>query len=644
MIKATHFLHVPVLALIIAFAAWVASGQTTTFVYQGKLQDGGIAANGTYEFEFRLYDSMSGGNQVGVGMTGYSTTVTNGIFAASLNFGTGVFNSPEFRFLEIGVRLAGSGQPYTALQPRQQVTSTPFAIRAISSQQAESALISEDSNNLGGIPAAQYVVTTDSRMSDARVPLPGSPSYIQNTQNQQAVSNFNISGEGKASQLTGGVVNATSEFQQGGARVLRFNDAKMSGFVGLFAGTNSTGNENMFTGYASGYTNTTGGSNTFFGSYTGTANTTASNNSFFGAQAGNANTIGKDNSFFGMNAGTLNTTGNANAFFGRFAGGANTTGGNNAYFGNGAGQSANGSSNAYFGYGAGLLTTTGFGNTFIGANTGFNNTTGSNNTLVGSGANVSGGFLTYATAIGAGSVALWNNSITLGRANGVDRVTIPGDLDVTGDIEANGFTHAVTLQANTFTAGTANFIGNANFSSDVNFDDDVTFNGSLTAGGISASGALFSSQVKASSLGLSLPFNGGDENACMIQVAGYFQIAHCSSSRRYKDEIKDYSGGLDKLMRLRPVSFRWKNSGQKDVGFVAEEINNVEPLLNNFNSDGEIEGVKYAQISTVLVNAVKEQQTQIESLEETIKKQELQLTSFKALLCKSNPTEEVCKQ
>ncbi len=50
-----------------------------------------------------------------------------------------------------------------------------------------------------------------------------------------------------------------------------------------------------------------------------------------------------------------------------------------------------------------------------------------------------------------------------------------------------------------------------------------------------------------------------------------------------------------------------------DVGFVAEEVNSVEPLLSTYNKEGKIEGVKYAQITTALVNAVKEQQTQIEA-------------------------------
>ncbi len=49
------------------------------------------------------------------------------------------------------------------------------------------------------------------------------------------------------------------------------------------------------------------------------------------------------------------------------------------------------------------------------------------------------------------------------------------------------------------------------------------------------------------------------------------------------------------------------------MGLVAEEVAEVEPLLVNYNENGEVEGVKYDRVGVVLLNAVKEQQIQIES-------------------------------
>jgi len=95
-------------------------------------------------------------------------------------------------------------------------------------------------------------------------------------------------------------------------------------------------------------------------------------------------------------------------------------------------------------------------------------------------------------------------------------------------------------------------------------------------------------------------------------------ISFCSSSLRYKTDVQSFAGGLDVVSRLRPITFTWKKGGTRDVGFGAEEVEKAEPLLTFRNPQGEIEGVKYNQISVVLVNAINEQQTQIASLHKRI--------------------------
>jgi hypothetical protein len=81
-----------------------------------------------------------------------------------------------------------------------------------------------------------------------------------------------------------------------------------------------------------------------------------------------------------------------------------------------------------------------------------------------------------------------------------------------------------------------------------------------------------------------------------------------------------------------------------DVGFVAEEINAAEPLLSTFNEKGQIEGVKYAQITTALVNAVKEQQAQIEKQNEQIRQQNAQIEALKTIICSVNEKAAVCQK
>ena len=164
--------------------------QTTEFTYQGSLKDGANLANGNYDFEFVLFDAVSGGGQLGSTLTRSGIAVANGIFSVKLDFGN-QFSGAD-RFMEIRVR--PTGQPgITILTPRQILNSAPYSVKSINATNADTAA---NSTQLGGVAANQFVLTTDTRMTDARAPLPNSSNYIQNSITQQAASNFSISGNG----------------------------------------------------------------------------------------------------------------------------------------------------------------------------------------------------------------------------------------------------------------------------------------------------------------------------------------------------------------------------------------------------------------------------------------------------------------
>src|SRR3954463_12939719 len=98
-----------------------AAAQTTGFTYQGRLADSGTAVNGNYDLQFALWNSLSGGAQVGSTQTINTVAVSNGVFTVNLDFGAGAFPGAN-RFLEIGVRPAGVGS-FITLTPRQPITS-----------------------------------------------------------------------------------------------------------------------------------------------------------------------------------------------------------------------------------------------------------------------------------------------------------------------------------------------------------------------------------------------------------------------------------------------------------------------------------------------------------------------------------------
>ncbi len=114
---------------------------------------------------------------------------------------------------------------------------------------------------------------------------------------------------------------------------------------------------------------------------------------------------------------------------------------------------------------------------------------------------------------------------------------------------------------------------------------------------------------------------GGPTQVCVNE----FVLTFCASSRRYKENIQTLGSGLNVIERLRPVTFDWKDRKEADLGLIAEEVDEVEPLLVIRNDKGVIESVKYDQLTVVLINAVKEQQAMIESQKKLNDSQQAQI-------------------
>lgn len=568
------------LTLICLAAAQAAQAQPPGFSYQGRLTDGGVAANGVFDLRFILYDMPVGGAQQGPIITLEDVAVANGIFTVSLDFGAAAFPGAA-RWLEIGVRPGASVGVFTLLSPRQPIISTPYAIRSLNAGTAALATQADGlsvacvncvtSGQIGGVNGSQI----SGAIPVASVPA-GSGNYVQNTTTPQAASNFNISGNGTAGgTLSANVVNTETQYNIGGSRVLSIASGGNT-YAGVNAGSaNTTGDRNAFFGHGAGAANTTAGGNSFFGSSAGAGNVTGVGNSYFGNHAGQASTGGSNNTMFGINAGTANTasdnaffgadagaastTGIDNAFFGMRAGRANTTGNYNAFFGRTAGdENTTGSLNAFFGRSAGGSNTTGSHNAFFGNIAGFSNTTGDHNTVLGQDADLSAGNLTYATAIGSDAVVTSSARIQLGR-DGIDTVRI-------GHLSGATATH--------------------------------------------------------------------------LCISGNNVLSSCSSSQRYKQNVQPLRGGLSLIGRLRPVTFDWKERQEADLGLIAEEVGQVEPLLVTRNRDGVIEGVKYDQLSVVLINAVKEQQQEIEQLRAAKAELEQRLSALENLVRQNRSTKQ----
>jgi len=272
----------------------------TGFTYQGRLLHDNTSADGPYDFEFKLYDSPAGGNQLASTIDINDLDVIDGYFTVQLDFNEpNVFNG-DARWLDVAVRPGNSADPFTTLSPRQELTPTPYALHT------------------SGV-------------------------FVGNR-------NTFVGREAGSSNCTGGYNTFL------GVSAGRYNtEGRFNTFLGSRAGHyNTTGITNTFVGYQAGFSNTTGYTNTFVGHRAGHYNTEGEYNTFLGSSAGQDNTTGYTNTFVGDQAGSNNTTGYTNTFVGHRAGFYNTTGYTNTFVGYKAGFSNTmGTGNVFIGYEAG---------------------------------------------------------------------------------------------------------------------------------------------------------------------------------------------------------------------------------------------------------------------------------------------------
>jgi hypothetical protein len=111
----------------------------------------------------------------------------------------------------------------------------------------------------------------------------------------------------------------------------------------------------------------------------------------------------------------------------------------------------------------------------------------------------------------------------------------------------------------------------------------------------------------------------------------YYYSGSCvSSSIKYKTNIQNLGIGLETLLKLRPVTFEFKKDyggydGTTHMGFIAEEVEQVTPILVDYNN-GEVSGVRYSELTALIVKSIQEQQKEIEDLKKEIEELKKMIT------------------
>ncbi|MGB7769309.1 MAG: sialidase family protein [Verrucomicrobiia bacterium] len=225
----------------------------TAFTYQGRLNDGGSPANGSYDMQFTLYyvgTNLSYTIAAGP-FTDSAVSVTNGLFTTTLDFGGSVFNG-NLIWLEIGVRTNGDTNGFAILSPMQGLTPAPYAIFANTA-----------SNLSGTLPAAQLAGT---------LPASAFTGYTNTVALTNSANLFSGTFSGIFSGTFGGAFNGT--FNGNGGNVTNVNVTNLTGVLAdnqLPANTAFVNSNQTFTG-----------ANTFTGVDTFTNLGNSFSGSFFG--------------------------------------------------------------------------------------------------------------------------------------------------------------------------------------------------------------------------------------------------------------------------------------------------------------------------------------------------------------------------
>ena len=129
-----------------------------------------------------------------------------------------------------------------------------------------------------------------------------------------------------------------------------------------------------------------------------------------------------------------------------------------------------------------------------------------------------------------------------------------------------------------------------------------SFGKDITNGELDVSGNILANNIFCSGAGT---FNGS------VTAASYLT----SSDSNYKTNIKTYVGKDDAWSNLRGVSFKWKETGEDDIGFIAQELLEVVPESVSANSNGRyyIEPTKLMPLLVETIKVMKEQIAVLES-------------------------------
>ena len=229
----------------------------------------------------------------------------------------------------------------------------------------------------------------------------------------------------------------------------------------------------------------------------------------------------------------------------------------------------------------------------------FNTTSGTLKVYNGSaweaGVTAGSGFMPLSGGTFTGAVTFAAGQTFDGRDVSADGTKLDG-IEAGADVtDAANVEPLVDAHINTSTATTGQYLswnGTDYAWATVDLSTTLSLSGGTLTGALNGTSASFSGDVSA------LNFN-------------------TTSDANLKTNVETLTGSLSAVKSLRGVTFDWIENGNSEVGVIAQEVEAVIPELVTTNSDG-VKSVKYGNIVAVLIEAIKEQQKQIDALVEKL--------------------------
>jgi len=88
-----------------------------------------------------------------------------------------------------------------------------------------------------------------------------------------------------------------------------------------------------------------------------------------------------------------------------------------------------------------------------------------------------------------------------------------------------------------------------------------------------------------------------------------------TSAKKYKKNIKSLDSQTHNVYQLRPVNFIWKDTNLPDYGLIAEEVQKIYPELVTTGDSGDILGIKYTKLTSILIKTIQELTDRVNKLE-----------------------------